>query len=145
MRVLSGSLLLAAIVMLCSCASVPTDLTGANANAFRTHVGHTVTLRGTLEFGKEGLVVYKLVGAAPNDVDLSIVPEMWIYLKTHPGTDDLMIGVPAPWSRLLGRRVVVTKTEEREEPPSHCDYDSAPERGSARLVFQGDGTHNSAG
>ena len=44
----------AAAVAVAQTTDKPIDLTGADANKFRSQVGHTVILRGRLEEGKEG-------------------------------------------------------------------------------------------
>lgn len=85
----------------------PADLTGADANQFRSQVGHTVILRGCLEEGKEGL---SLVGAGPNDVELYVIPEM-------PSSG--VYSYPKSWTRFLHQQVRLTgELRFRSFPPS---------------------------
>ena len=71
----------------------PIDLTEANANKFRSQVGHTVILRGRLEDGKQGL----LLGA--KNVAVYVIPEM-------PPSG--IYSYPKTWTRLMHQQVQIT-------------------------------------
>jgi hypothetical protein len=96
------NLRLVVLALLCGATAValasdkPVDLTGADADKFRSQVGHTVILRGRLEEGKEGAT---LLGATPNNVVFYVVPEM-------PPSG--IYSYPATWERLLHRQVQLT-------------------------------------
>lgn len=74
----------------------PVDLTGADANNFRSAVGHTVTLRGRLEVGKQGL---SLSGAPPNDFFIYVIPDI-------PPSG--VYSYPKTWTRFLHQQVRLT-------------------------------------
>lgn len=84
--------LLAAAVARTQSTDKPIDLTGADADEFRSQVGHTVMLRGRLEEGKQGSV---LVGATA--VSFYVISEM-PPLNAHPKT----------WTRFLHQQVRLT-------------------------------------
>jgi hypothetical protein len=85
--------LLAAAVAVTPSADKPIDLTGADANEFRSQVGHTVILRGRLEDGKQGL----LLGA--KHVAVYVIPE-----RQPSGVDSY----PETWTRLMHQQVRLT-------------------------------------
>lgn len=85
--------LLAAAVAVTPPADQPIDLTGADANTFRSQVGHTVILRGRLEDGKEGLVLGgKNVG-------------VYVISERPPGGD---YSYPKTWTRFMHQQVRLT-------------------------------------
>src|SRR5258708_12718209 len=74
---------LAAAVAVTQSADKPIDLTGTDANTFRSQVGHTVILRGRLADGKEGFIL----GAIPNHVlfyVLQRIPPTGVYPNPTP-------------------------------------------------------------
>ena len=72
------------------------DLTGADADKFRSQVGHVVALRGRLEHGKEGL---SLRGAAPDDLVFYVIPEM---------PSNGVYSYPKAWTRFIHQQVRLT-------------------------------------
>lgn len=68
----------------------PIDLTGADANKFRSQVGHTVILRGRLEDGKQGPCLW---GATPDNVVFYVIPGY---------------AYPKAWTRLMHQQVRLT-------------------------------------
>jgi hypothetical protein len=87
---------LAATVAVTPSEDKPVDLSGADANEFRSHVGHTVILRGRLEHGKEGPCLW---GATPNNVVFYVIPEM-------PPSG--VYSYPEAWTRLIHQQVRLT-------------------------------------
>src|SRR6266852_731664 len=71
------------------------DLTEADANTFRSQVGHTVILRGRLEDGKEGFAL----GGTPNDVWFYVLPEM-------PPSG--VYSYPRTWTQFMHQQVQLT-------------------------------------
>jgi hypothetical protein len=76
-------------------ADKPIDLTGADANKFRSQVGHTVILRGRLEDGKAGL----LLGAPHNSVVFYVISE---------GPHNGVYSYPKTWTRFMHQQVRLT-------------------------------------
>src|SRR5882672_7017935 len=87
--------LLAAALAATPAADKPIDLTGADANKFRSQVGNTVILRGRLGDGKQGL----FWGTTPNHVLFYVIPEM-------PPSG--VYSYPKTWTRLMHQQVRLT-------------------------------------
>jgi hypothetical protein len=85
--------LLTAAIAVTPSADKPIDLTEADANMFRSQVGHTVILRGRLGDGKQGL----LLGA--KSVAVYVIPE-------RPPSG--VYSYPKTWTRLMHQRVRLT-------------------------------------
>lgn len=77
-------------------ADKPVDLTGSDASAFRSALGHTVSLRGRLEQGMQGPC---LLGATPTNVVFYVIPDM----PARGG-----YSYPETWTRLMHQRVRLT-------------------------------------
>jgi hypothetical protein len=77
-------------------ADKPPDLTGTNADVFKTHIGKVVTLSGRLEQGVQGPCLF---GATPTNVVFYVIPDM-------PRTGSYTY--PASWERLMHKQVRVT-------------------------------------
>lgn len=88
--------LLATAAAVAQSAENPVDLTGADANQFRSEVGHTVSLRGRLEQGKEGLA---LSGEPPNDISVYVIPDI-------PPSG--VYSYPKTWTRFIHQQVRLT-------------------------------------
>lgn len=101
--------LLAAAVAVTQSADKLIDLTGADANKFKSQVGHTVILRGRLVDGKQGLF---LSDATPH-VLFYVIPEIppsGVYSYTE-------------WTRLMHQQVRLTgelrfRSFDRSKDPS---------------------------
>ncbi|HZI55439.1 MAG TPA: hypothetical protein VFF39_01625 [Verrucomicrobiae bacterium] len=85
--------LLAAALAVAQPAEKPIDLTGADANQLKSQVGHTVTLCGRLEDGKQGL----LLGAKNVGV--------YVLSERPPGGD---YSYPKTWTRFMHQQVRIT-------------------------------------
>jgi hypothetical protein len=72
------------------------DLTGADANQFKSQVGHTVILRGRLEEGKEG---EWLSGATTYNICFYVIPEM---------PPSRVYSYPETWTRFMHQQVRLT-------------------------------------
>ena len=74
----------------------PSDLTGASAELFKTHIGKVVSLCGRLELGKQGPCLF---GATPSNVVFYVIPDM-------PASGRYTF--PASWERLMHRQARLT-------------------------------------
>jgi len=77
-------------------ADKPIDLTGADAAAFRSQLGHTVSLCGRLEQGMQGPCLF---GATPTNVVFYVIPDM-------PASGSY--SYPETWTRLMHQQVRLT-------------------------------------
>ena len=84
------------IATLATAADKVPDLTGAEANAFKTHLGRVVTLRGRMENGMQGPCLF---GATPKNVAFYVIPNM----PTRGS-----YSYPDSWTRLMHREVRLT-------------------------------------
>jgi len=71
------------------------DLTGADAAAFKAHLGHAILLRGRLSIGMQGMCLFR---ATPKSVVFYVVPSM-------PASGSYTY--PNAWMRLVDRDVRV--------------------------------------
>ena len=100
--------LLAAAVAVTQPADKPVDLTGADANQFKSQVGHTVILRGRLEHGKEGFVL----GGASNHV---------LFYVLHEMPPNGVYSYPETWTRFMHKQVRLTgELRFRSSGPSNA-------------------------
>lgn len=88
---------LAAFIGIAQAVDTPVDLTGADATAFKAHLGQTVVLRGRLEQGMQGPC---LIGATATNVVFYVIPEI--------AKDAGYYSYPSAWTRLEGRHVRIT-------------------------------------
>lgn len=89
-------LLSAVAIALANAAEKPADLTGADASAFESHLGHVVNLHGRLEQGMQGPC---LVGATPTNIVFYVIPDM-------PSSGHYVY--PEAWTRLMHQHVQLT-------------------------------------
>jgi hypothetical protein len=95
MKMKLALIVFAIAITIARAADKPTDLTGADASSFKSHLGQIVSLSGRLEDGMRGLCLFN---ATPTNVVFYVIPD--------PSSGSY--AYPDSWTRLVHKRVQVT-------------------------------------